>query len=60
MERGGEDAKLLLDGCKLRFGSLCKLESFVLIPLFTFRVFVRAGPIVHYKLHTLNFKVIPN
>lgn len=35
--RGGEDTKLLLDRCELRFGSLCELESFVSIPLFTFR-----------------------
>lgn len=49
--RGGEDTKLLLDGCKQRFGSLCELESFVSVPLFTFRVFFRAGPNVHYSAH---------
>lgn len=62
--RGGEDTKLLLDRCKLRFGSLCELESFVLISLFTFRAFLWASPNVHYgvhrQLHALNLKGIAN
>ena len=62
--RGVEETKLLLGGCKLRFGSLCELESFVSVPLFTFRAFVGAGSNVHYgehgELHTLNLKGITN
>ncbi len=51
--RGGcgyQTAKL--GGCKLRFESLCELESFVSISLLTSRTFLRADPNVHYGAQT--------